>query len=160
MFKLASEAIRIPHPGDFRRHLKAGLKQLTQTQGIFDERTLAKWKMDNGPQALRRGNRAKFEQNYQLRQLLMHTGKTRIVHTSNSVLFIGERLLVFASPHDRLFGVGMSEAEFLAWTRKNRITIEDLLDVYTGVCARPRELGQNVLGLALMEVCVRQLKVV
>jgi hypothetical protein len=75
MFKLASEAIRIPHPGDFRRHLKAGLKQLVNEQGIFDERTLAKWKMDNGPQALRRGNRAKFEQNYQLRQLLMHTGR-------------------------------------------------------------------------------------
>jgi hypothetical protein len=55
----------------------------------------------------------------------------------------------------------MSEAEFLAWTRKNRITIEDLLDVYTGVCARPRELGQNVLGLALMEVgCVLHFRMV
>ena len=60
----------------------------------------------------------------------------------------------------------MSEAEFLMWTRKNKLTIEDLLDVYTGthvcvvivannltgVAARPRELGQNVLGIALMEV--------
>ena len=26
----------------------------------------------------------------------------------------------------------MSEAEFLMWTRKNKLTIEDLLDVYTG----------------------------
>ena len=46
----------------------------------------------------------------------------------------------------------MSEAELLCWTAKNRITVEDLLDVFTGVAARPRELGQNVLGLALMEV--------
>ena len=54
--------------------MKEGLRELVQEKKLFDERTLAKWKMDNGPQSLRRGNRAKFEQNYQLRSLLMHTG--------------------------------------------------------------------------------------
>lgn len=74
MFRLANEAMRIPSPKHFRRSVKQGVKRLIQTEKVFDEKMLAKWKIDNGPSTLRKGNRAKFEQNYKLKQLLMHTG--------------------------------------------------------------------------------------
>lgn len=64
------------------------------------------------------GNLAKFEQNPALRSFLMSTG---------------ERVLVEASPYDRIWGIGLSASDPRA--------------------TDPREwLGENLLGFALMQV--------
>lgn len=65
-----------------------------------------------------RGNYLKFSQNAKLKQFLLGTG---------------DKVLVEASPFDRVWGIGLAE--------------EDLLVTY------PRKWkGQNLLGFALMEV--------
>ena len=64
------------------------------------------------------GNIAKFSQNPKLQEFLMRTG---------------DRILVEASPYDKIWGIGMAE---------NNQKVENPLEWN----------GQNLLGFALMEV--------
>uniref|UniRef100_A0A914W9E7 NADAR domain-containing protein n=1 Tax=Plectus sambesii TaxID=2011161 RepID=A0A914W9E7_9BILA len=136
LFKLAHTALQITDPGEFRKKLRTELKGMIKS-GLFDEKIFSKWKDNNANKLMKNACRAKFDQNYQMRELLLHTG---------------DRLLCFAAKNDKRLGVGMSEAEFLFWVKKNNITLEDLLNFFSGVTRRPRELGWNALGCALMDV--------
>jgi ribA/ribD-fused uncharacterized protein len=67
------------------------------------------------------GNEAKFGQNPELKQFLLNTG---------------ERILVEASPIDRIWGIGLAESD-------------------PGVANPKQWRGQNLLGFALMQVRTR-----
>jgi hypothetical protein len=92
-------------------------KRLGREVGGFDEETWAKHRFE----IVVSGNTAKFEQHPELAAFLLDTG---------------EKVLVEASPKDRIWGIGMAE---------------DHPDV-----RRPTEWrGQNLLGFALMQVRAR-----
>ena len=98
--------IAAPHPG--------AAKKLGRTVLSFDEETWVAHRFD----IVVRGNLAKFSQDINLKSFLLNTNK---------------RVLVEASPQDRIWGIGMSERNENA--------------------AKPTKWrGLNLLGFALMEV--------
>ena len=104
--EILSKILAASHPGE--------AKKLGRAIANFDEATWVKHRLP----IVVRGNLGKFGQNEALKEFLMNTG---------------ERILVEASPRDRIWGIGMG--------RNNPHA------------ADPQQWrGQNLLGFALMEV--------
>ncbi len=117
-YMMAQKALLFNDEEIFRRIMQAnnpGLyKQLGRQIRNFDEQ---KWN-ENKYRIVVEGNTAKFFQNKQLREYLLHTGS---------------RVLVEASPYDRIWGIGMP---------KDDPNVENPL-MWKGI---------NLLGFALMDV--------
>ena len=102
----AGRALRAPHPGAAKQ---VGREVRNFDQGVWEERRFG---------SVVAGNRAKFQQHAGLRGFLVGTGT---------------RVLVEASPVDRVWGIGLAADDPRA--------------------ATPGEwLGLNLLGFALMQV--------
>lgn len=90
------------------------IKDLGRKVARFNEE---KWN-ENKFRIVLQGNLSKFGQNIALKEFLINTGKN---------------ILVEASPHDKVWGIGMSEKSF-------------------GIYNPSNWQGENLLGFALMEV--------
>lgn len=118
LYRLANDLMSESDVTNFRRRLKDELRGMIKT-GLFDEKMFSKWKISNVVRMYNRANKAKFEQHQELKQLLLNTG---------------DRVLVFTSKKDRLCGVGMTEAEFLLWVRKNKVGFRFCFGIVFSCC--------------------------
>lgn len=136
LLRLVDQLRKVENVDLFRRKLRESLTQAYKDDKIADE-VAEDWLLKNIRIKLKRANRIKFSNNIDARKTLLNTG---------------DKVLVFASKHDRMGGIGMTANKFIKFVRQNELRSDQFLSVIQSDKLRPGWLGHNWLGLVLMEI--------